>query len=204
MSDRCLKPEELADLTVDDPRRSHLQNCFTCQAVLKSFAGFMDPAAIPEEADLADARVRLSSALDREIGLGEVVRPTSSFWTPFRVRSLAAVAAVVIVAVGLSVVRPGSEDLVLRGAGEVAVALKCEIVALPTNGYRVSWSAVEEAHAYQVVVYGAGLEELMNYDAGAGVTIDIQPPEGSAFCRVIALHEGDEVARSEPGYFLEQ
>ena len=91
MSDRCLKPEELADLVglpLGDPRRAHRDECPRCQALEQSFAAFMDPADVPEEADLADARLRLSEALGDEIGAGsrgEVVRPAPTFWTPFRV-----------------------------------------------------------------------------------------------------------------------
>ena len=56
MSDRCITPEELAELSADDPRRGHVDGCPRCQAVMKSFVAFMDPADIPGAADLADAQ----------------------------------------------------------------------------------------------------------------------------------------------------
>jgi hypothetical protein len=176
---------------------------------MKSFAAFMDPADIPESADLADAQVRLSAALAGEIGgdgpVDQVLRPASSFWNPFRVRMIAAAAAVVIVAVGLSVTRFGPEippqEPVLRGAGDVAAPFRCIVVGLEDGGYRLSWPAVEEAATYRVVIYGADLEELMDHDAGSATSLELRPPDGAAFCRVIALRDGDEVVRSDPAYF---
>jgi hypothetical protein len=218
MNDRCLNPEELADFPAEDPRWSHVDDCPRCQAVMKSFAAFMDPADVPEGADLADAHARLSAALDREIGSGssvdpgkpkgpeaQVIRPATSFWNPFRVRALAAAAAVVIVAVGLSVTRYGPEtpprEPVLRAAGDVAAPFRCEITGLENGGYLLSWPEVEEATSYRVVVYRADLEELMDYDVGDTTSLELELPEDGAFCRVIALRDGDEVKRSEPAYF---
>ena len=54
---------------------------------------------------------------------------------------------------------------------------------------------------YRVVVYGADLEELMDHDAGSTTSLELRPPDEAAFCRVIALRDGDEVARSDPAYF---
>ena len=218
MNDRCLNLEELADFPAEDPRWSHVDDCPRCQAVMKSFAAFMDPADVPEGADLADAHTRLSAALNREIGSGgsmdsedsgssnaQVIRPATSFWSPFRVRALAAAAAVVIVAVGLSVTRYGPEtppqDPVLRGAGDVVVPFRCEITVLEKGGYLLSWPEVEEATSYRVVVYRADLEELMNHDVGGATSLELKLPKDGAFCRVIALRDGDEVARSGPAYF---
>ncbi len=209
MNDRCLNPAELADFPAEDPRWSHVDDCPRCQAVMKSFAAFMDPADVPEGADLADAHARLSAALDREIGSGDsnpqVIRPATSFWNPFRVRTLAAAAAVVIVAVGLSMMRYGPEappqDPVLRGAGDVAVPFRCEITVLERGVYLLSWPEVEEATSYRVVVYRADLEKLMDREVGGATSLELKLPKGGAFCRVIALRDGDEVARSGPAYF---
>ena len=212
MSDQCLNPEELADFSTEDPRRAHVDDCPRCQSVVKSFTAFMDPADIPEGADLADAHARLSAALDREIGSGEsigsqaqVIRPAASFWSPFRVRTLAAAAAVVIVAVGLSVTRFGPEvppqEPVLRDAGDVVAPYRCEITGLENGGYLLSWPEVEEATSYRVVVYSTDLEDLMDHDVEDATSLELELPEGGAFCRVIALRDGDEVKRSEPAYF---
>ena len=212
MNERCLNPEELADFPAEDPRRAHVDDCPRCQAVMKSFAAFMNPADVPEGADLADAHTRLSGALDREIGPGDsmdsnaqVIRPTTSFLSPFRVRTLAAAAAVVIVAVGLSLTRYGPEtppqDPVLRGAGDVVVPFHCEITVLKNGGYLLNWPEVEEATSYRVVVYRADLEKLMDHDVGNATSLELKLPKGGAFCRVIALRDGDEVARSGPAYF---
>jgi len=171
----------------------------------------MDPVDVPVGADVEDADSRLAAVLDREIGPigsdGEVVRPASTFWNPFRVRTLAAAAAVVIVAVGLSLFRPGSEVIspqepVLRGIGAATVApFRCQMALLEEGGFRVSWSGIAEATGYRVVAYGVDLVELAGFDVGLKTTFGLQPPQGAAFCRVIALRDGDELGRSDPAYF---
>ena len=210
MSDRCFTPEELAELSADDPRRAHVDGCPRCQAVMKSFVAFMDPADIPKAADLADAHARLSGALEREIGSGpKVVRPDSGFWTPFRARMIAAVAAVLVVAVGLSLFRAGPDGMapgepVLRGVGTPAAPFRCKVEKSEgVGGYQLTWAGIAEATDYRVVVYGADLEEIVGFDVESGTTFELNPPEGAAFCRVIALRDGDELERSAPAYFGE-
>lgn len=210
MNNQCPNPEELTDFPIEDPRQAHVDDCPRCQAVLMSFDAFMDPSDVPEGADLADAQAGLSEALAVEIGGsapdGEVVRPASTFWNPFRLRGIAAAAAVVIVAVGLSMVRissesPSSQGPVLRGAGDMVAPFRCEVTGLEKGGYLLSWQGVEEATSYRVVVYRADLDELMNYDVGGATSHELELLEGGAFCRVIALKDGDEILRSEPAYF---
>ncbi len=206
MSDRCLNPEELADLSPDDPRSAHVENCPACQAVAKSLAAFLDPGDFPEEADLTDADSRLAAALDREIGpAGKVVRPAPSFWTPFRVRTIAAAAAVVVVAVGLSLVRTGPvgppQEPVLRGIGAPAAPFSSQMVMLEKGAFQVNWPGIAEATGYRVVVYGEDLQELAGFDVGPVTTYELKPPAGAAFCRIIALRAGDELGRSDPAYF---
>jgi hypothetical protein len=130
----------------------------------------------------------------------------STFWNPFRVRTFAAAAAVVIVAVGLSLVRPGSEVIspeepVLRGIGEQAAPFRCQMEMLDDGGFRVSWPGVSEATGYRVVVFGEDLAELAGFDVGMETTFEIKMPKGAAFCLVIALRDGDELGRSDPAYF---
>ncbi len=207
MSDRCLTPKELAELSPDDPRRAHVDGCPRCQSIMKSFAAFMDPANVPEEADLTDARARLSGALEREIGSGAgAARPGAGFWNPFRVRMIAAVAAVMVVAVGLSLFRAGPDGMapgepVLRGVGAPAAAFRVDTIHMENGGYQLRWLGVAEATGYRVVVYGEDLEEIMGLDVGLETTFKFEQPDGAAFFRVIALRDGDELAKSDPAYF---
>ena len=205
MSDRCLKPEELADLSPDDPRRDHVESCPTCRALAVSLDAFLDPADYPADAELADADSRLSAVLGKEIGsVGKVVRPAPAFWTPFRVRTLAAVAAVLVVAVGLSLVRTGpvgpSQEPVLRGIGAPAVPFRCQVTMLENGAFRVNWPDLAEATGYRVVVYGEDLQELAGIDVGPATTYEMVPPAGAAFCRIIALRAADVLGRSDPAY----
>ncbi len=154
MSDQCLTIEdlgELAELPVGDSRRAHLDGCPRCQGLVASYAAFFTPEDIPPEADVADAGARLSAALEREIGAetgGNIVRPASFTQRFLGMRPLAAAAAVLVVALGLSLMRdgPGAPPLepVLRGAGDEVVAFQGEAVALAGDGYRLRWPAAAD------------------------------------------------------------
>ncbi|MEN8008461.1 MAG: hypothetical protein ABFS42_15740 [Candidatus Krumholzibacteriota bacterium] len=203
MNDGCLKPDELADLTADDPRLAHVEECPRCRAVMMSYQAFMDPADIPAGADLDDAQVRLSAALEQEM---EVVRPAPTFWTPFRVRTFAAAAAVLIVAVGLSLFGGGPEVIstdgpVLRGVGASAELFRIDMSKQENGEFWVSWPAIDEATGYRVVIYGEDLEPILGYDAESATAYKFEPPAGAAFCRVIAFRDGDEIGKSDPWYF---
>lgn len=206
MNDRCLNPEELAGLATDDPRWGHVENCPACRAITQSLAAFLTPTDFPADSDLADADTRLSAVLEQEIGSGgTVVRPAPTFWTPFRVRTLAAVAAVLVVAVGLSLVSPGPigppQEPVLRGIGTPAAPFGCQMATLENGVFQVSWPPVTDATSYRVVVYGEDLQELATFDVGPATTFELIPPAGAAFCRIVALCAGDELGKSDPAYF---
>lgn len=214
MAKPCPTLEELAawvDLPANDTRRSHLQHCPRCQAVVASYGAFMDPENLPAGADLQDARQRLSASLDREIGVGgvgDVVRPAAARWRPFSRSSVAAVAAVMVVALGLSLMRgriegPPQRD-VLRGGPDPAAAFSGDIMATDTAGYRLSWPAAADPTAtYRIVVYGADLTEVARLEAGGTTSIELTPPAAAAFCQVVVLLHGDEVTRSGPIYFAD-
>jgi hypothetical protein len=209
MSDRCLNLTELdglADLAAGDPRLAHVENCPRCRALARSQAAFLDPANIPPEADLEDAEARLTAALAEEMGGPvPVVRPPTSFWTPFRVRTLAAAAAVVIVAVGLSLVDIGPQappaEPVLRNSGASSAPWRCRLDMLEAGDLRLSWPTVAAATDYRVIVFSIDLEELATFAAGPVTSFTVIPPPGAAFCRVVALRAGDEIRRSDPVYF---
>lgn len=204
MSDLCLNPVELAGLAFEDPRRAHVEGCPRCQAILKSLAAFMDPVEIPAEANLAEADTLLAAALEREM---EVVRPAPTFWTPFRVRVLSAVAAVLVVAVGLSLFGGGPDvvpngEPVLRGVDDSAGRFLCHFDNPTGPGDpQLSWTTFDGATEYKVVAYDLQLKELAVFEAGSETSLVLDPPLNTSFFRVIALKDGDELARSEPAYF---
>lgn len=203
MRDGCFKPDELADLAADDPRLAHVEGCPRCQAAVNSFAAFMEPADVPAGAHLADANARLSAALEQEMG---VARPAPTFWTPFRVRTFSALAAVLLVAVGLSLFGGGPEVIstdgpVLRGVGAPTAPFRIEMSKQENGEFWLSWPGIEGATGYRVVVYGEDLEAIKGFDAEATTAFKLKPPAGAVFCRVVALKDGDELGTSEPGYF---
>lgn len=197
----------MTELPVGDSRRAHLEECPRCQGLAKSFVAFMAPVDVPVEADIADANTRLSAALTREIGGeagGSIVRPATFRQRFLGMRSLTAAAAVVAVALGLSLMRGGPAapplEPILRGAGDELAPFRCEVSVVAGQEYRLSWATVAAGTTYRVEVYGEGLEELAAYDVGDALSFALQPPVGAAFCVVIALAGGDEVMRSQPAY----
>jgi hypothetical protein len=179
---------------------------------MKSFEAFMDVTDVPAGADVADAHARLSAALGGEIGVeefgepeGEIMRPAPSFWTPFRVRVVGAVAAVLFVAVGLTAFTPDSTVIsegepVLRGIGAPNAPFLVEMSRMENGEFRLSWPSVAEATGYRVVVYGEDLEVLAGFDAGTDLAFEFEAPDGAVFCWLIVYRDGDEIGKSEPTY----
>jgi len=222
MRDRCHTPEELADLSAlpdGDPGRRHLAGCPRCQALLVSLEDFLEPRNLPAGADLPDARTRLtaarasgikgSDAVDREPA-GLVLRPVFRRWSPFRMRALAAVAAVLVLAASLALLRGAADNPrgtpVLRGAGTAEVVFSGAAAPLPGGGYRLGWPALPDAETYQVLIFDQGLVEIARFDTADATRLDLDPADlpaepGLVFWRVVARRSGDEIARSEPAYF---
>jgi hypothetical protein len=212
MGRTCLDMAQLAAvdwLPADDPRRRHLADCARCRARLAAYRAFESPPGLPEGADLPDAEARLGAFLQQEIGVGEEpARPRRRDWR----RPLLALAAVLVVAVGLTLVTDdgegpprtpilrGDEEAVRQGgvrAGALAAASEVD-----ADGRVVlSWSAVGDADTYRVVLYGADLSELDSFDAGPATSLTLDPAdlpaaEAGLVWTVIALRAGDEVLRS--------
>lgn len=229
MSKECLHPEELADLVEQDvkvggpdpdqqdpyPRYwQHLQSCPRCRALLASYRAFLEPVAVPQGADLNDARMRLRRALEREIHfrdaddtspwrrfLGNLVTPA---WRP----ALAAAALLLVVFGIYQVVDPGpgrQGPPVLRGERQVQddVITGTTAMMLADGRYRLSWNAAASVDSYLVIFYDTTLTELAPISAGASTELVLDPASpdhptrvGRRFWRVLGLRAGDEVSRS--------
>jgi len=201
VSQKCLHPEELADLVEQivkaggldpdrqepDPRQwQHLQSCPRCRALLAAYRAFMEPEDVPLGADLDDARRRLRQALEQEIHfreaddfspwrrfLGSLVTPA---WRP----ALAAAALLVVVFGIYQVVDPGpghESPPVLRGERQVQDDVITGAVAkmLADGRYRLSWNAAALVDSYLVIFYDTTLTELAPLSAGAGTELVLDP-----------------------------
>ena len=122
-------------------------------------------------------------------------------------RVLSAVAAVLVVAVGLSLFGGGPEivppgEPVLRGVDDSSGRFLCRFDNPTGPGDpQLSWTEFDGATEYKVVAYDLQLNELAVFEAGSETSLVLDPPFNTSFFRVIALKDGDELARSEPAYF---
>jgi hypothetical protein len=121
-----------------------------------------------------------------------------------------AAAVVVVVVASLSVLRraPQEETIILRGSAETSPKMfRGEATATVREQGGPSevvfrWSAQAGADAYRLELYAADLSSLGKFDTGGDTTWTWTAPEVIPFTttallwRVIALEQGDEIARS--------
>ena len=118
-----------------------------------------------------------------------------------------AVAAVAIAAV-VAVWAPWESDAPSLERGEVIEAMQLRDAQVGDDAITLSWAPHPTATAYRVVLYRPDLSELLQLEKTsepmATFTIDRLPgmPDGSIVWRVIALENGDEIARSAPGHVI--
>ncbi len=225
MKDQCLTPEEIVKALHAEPgdkRRRHLDTCAWCQSLRSSYELFGDTGDLPAGADPADAEARLGDFLEREIA-GSSAEPsprpvsegpgvTHRAWWRQRTAGVLAAAAVLVVAVGLQLVtNVGTDDsrrIRLRGGDESRLSPP-QLMApelRQDGGIDLSWTPVREATAYEVHVMdgtqatvavlpaGQANERIVSAEDLAGLRERPQPHS----VRIIALREGDVIARSLP------
>ncbi len=220
MSDACFRTDELeviAALPRDDRRLLHLEDCPRCRALLSTYREFVEPATIPDVADVADvaaANARLSAALRQEIGggdsdtrvarfLGVLLRPA---WRPALV--IAGVLIVLLLVPDRSGLRDDGDSITTRRIGvDETASLELRPVEILSDGrIRLSWGGSSEAEAYRVVIYSMSLEEMARFDAETAREIVFEPAEvldpwrigEPLLWRVVGFRGGDEVVRSRP------
>jgi len=205
---------EIAELAADDPRRGHLANCPRCRARLAAYERFLSQEDPPKGLDLASAEARLASVLQAEIGAGAtpaagpvaraddaVVRP--EWWRWSGMRWAAALAAMLAVAVGLTVFTDRSDDWlrepVLRGDEDAAAeAFAPTAETLDGGGVLLTWQAVPEAECYRVLLFGADLLEVARWETGVETELSLGPNElaKAVYWRVVALRGGDTLQQA--------
>jgi hypothetical protein len=217
---QCIAEEALGEvlaLPADDPRRSHLDTCPRCHALVLSYQGFLAPDANEalaygtHEAQALDrARERLLGVAPTEEARPVVERPSRPWWAPLaapQLRPVFALAAIAVVTVAIFVApqlrRPAPSPLV-RGLGDRPMSL-----AEPAYGgdgsVRLVWRSSPEAQRYEVRFFSMALEPIGQADAGGDTTVTLSPARLPAayghgelvLYRVAALRGRDQMAISE-------
>jgi len=225
MKDGCLQPEEIAAALAaesDDPRRRHLAECAWCQALQASYELFGNTDDLPADADLTSAEKQLDSFLQREIAGRTDPATAPGQVVPLPVqpvrrnrRSLAAiwaVAAVLVVVVGLFLQRDrdGSDPRRINLRSEVIseqITLQLAVPEVQADGdILLAWTALAAASSYELLLLDGEQQEVERLVAGsdttlllaAGMLSLLEDRPSPWFVRVIALGDGDELARSLP------
>jgi hypothetical protein len=114
-------------------------------------------------------------------------------------RLVAAAAAVAIVVVAAFQFGPDSRDPVLRGADRVELTTHAPHVA-PDGAVVLSWSPIDGANAYQVVLLREDLSEVSRpaVTRDPQIEVDARASDGATHWQVVALKDDAVVAESAP------
>jgi hypothetical protein len=93
--------------------------------------------------------------------------------------------------------------IVLRGS-EPASLTAMNPEQMPDGSLKFSWSAMAGVEKYELVILDGGRNELIRLDGGSGTSLSVDPasipgsdrPDAAYLWRIVALQDGDEVARS--------
>jgi hypothetical protein len=213
MTKKCLPIHELAllaELSVEDPRRAHVEDCPRCSAMYAAWKSFAGSGAV-EGADPESAERQLESAIRKMVSAhAGASRPKTSFFDVAWLRPAFAAITVALVAAVVWWQPWQSEELVLRGIDRTATApLALETPEAVEDTLMLSWAAFDGADEYQVRFYSEELEEIARIKAtgptltitGSDISDDLEPGTVLVW-RVVALIDGDSVATSPPGQLV--
>jgi hypothetical protein len=223
MKDRCLTPEEIIETLhagPEDARRRHLETCGWCQGLRASLELFDDTGALPPGADPTDAELRLGAFLEHEVAREDGETPPQRgtpigrgrVWWRGRTTAVLAAAAVLVIAVGLHLVtRTADGDglpIKLRGRETGSrQTIRLAVPELRTDGsVYLAWNSVDGASAYEVQLLDGdqALVEVLPVGLAtdrrlrAAELASLQGRPRPHFVRIVALGEGDPIARSLP------
>jgi len=225
MSDRCLDPHDLAALAAvprGDPRRAHVDRCPRCEAALHSYRDFVDPGELPPEANAEQASRKLEATLQREIlaedAAPQAVRGRATGHAPGgwmrRLRWPVLAPALVGAAALVLVVLTGQNESLTGGGGglrggqaasasETAEPISARVQALRGAELLLEWDLPAAADQSVIVFFAGDLSELDRQTVAAGQSLRLPveseraaPLAPARYWRVIAISDGEEIARS--------
>ena len=203
----CPSLEELVDR--EGTGKAHLLACPRCRALIQAYREFQDPAELPEGANPALARSRMTACLAAEMTRGAEPgekRATRSWFRRPATLALLAAAAVLIVALGGVLYDPHPDSRgpsgILRGNQTPA---QTSSTWLEDGSLSLTWPAVDEAGKYRLLFYDRSLEETGSREIGNIQAVTLSPVEWvqlgrPAIWRVEALRSGDRIMLSAPAY----
>lgn len=198
----------------DHPLREHLRTCGRCRAALRAYGAFQgeEPEGDVSDAEAARAERKLAEFIDTELLPSEpetAAAPQRDRRETTAPRGWLAMAAVLVVAVGLALVGPrltgsgldtGDElrgDVTPTPGGASAVT----VTAIAPGEVRINWAPVDGARDYEIILWTAALEEYARLaptvETEQLLVWDVDAEPGPVFCSVVSRQGGREFARSE-------
>lgn len=210
MRQPCTLAEDFAEQVnrpADDPYWRHAEGCPDCRARLEAYRAFLedDPGADPGfDLDAADAEleVRLAEAMavgdsDGDQGTGRL-----SWWS--RPRVWYSLAAVLVAAVGLSLVPeldragdmswPAGQE-VLRGDDAGQEGFRC---LRQDGGLQLHWPVDPRADGVVAVFFAEDMSEIARLNVGPTGPSSVEREDlaaRTAYCQIFYLAGGDTLAR---------
>jgi hypothetical protein len=229
----CLSPSDLEDLRASserDPRRAHVAGCPRCRALLAEYESFLAARAPASAMDFAAADARLDAFRASHIApAAEAARAErasnarggfawGSLLQPLRrpLPAFAAAAAVLaLVWFGPRLLGLPSGEGVLRGSNTTPPASVLTVrpaARLADGSISLSWNTVANADAYEARFYTLELEEIRRIGPFTETRLQLTPERAaelfglkreSVLCQIVALRDGDEIARA-PAFALKR
>jgi hypothetical protein len=189
MNPDCYPVEEignLIDLDPRDPRLAHVRECVRCRNLLVSMRAFRDPMPEPDGADRGEAETHMNRFMEnelaadiqpgppREAGILQFLIPVRQFLLrPVTSLAIVFLAVVIIFSINQHNTRQG--PFVVRGTDtSAAPQMILNPPQVQTDGsVLLSWSPLDAAEAYDVIILSSTLDELSRITAGADTFMTI-------------------------------
>jgi len=213
VTDQCYQASEfdrLLELPAGHEDLDHLSSCSTCQENLDLYKSFLAPAEGASSGDILDSHQRLLAFLNDESDQHPepIPLPRRKFGTFSRV-ALAAAACLACMAILVNLDFLGQRGVpnypsgVVRDLSEGSSQWQVSEKSTP-GGFLLQWVAHPVADSYEVVVLDASLNQVDRFavpSTGEFLLLSaqfswLQNQPGPFFWSLVALNNGDEIARS--------
>jgi hypothetical protein len=211
MSPNCLDVDRIAEVGAvpeGHPLREHVANCPRCQSLWLSYQSFMK-ADLGGAARAGEARATLEESIRRRAAASGRAWPPVSLsarrprWSGWLRPALVTAVAAALTLTAITLWRGDGEQPVLRGVEDARWLLAAP---RPLDGrIEFEWQAVEDADAYELVLYDDALNEVYRSGTVTATTATVLREalpgvaDGASLTwRVLALRAGDVISTSPP------